>query len=110
MNACRKGSGSSRLVLFPVIMALFMASVTVAYAQGTTPTVSSVDVTSDPGIDGGYAIGDTIEVALTFSEAVTVVGTPTISLDIGGASATAEYSGAGTAPGGAAVQLHRSRT
>ena len=36
---------------------------------------------------------------LTFSEAVTVVGTPRITLDIGGAHGAAEYSGAGTTPG-----------
>ena len=80
-------------------MALFLASVSVAHAQSAAPTVSAVVVTSNPGDDGGYAIGETIEVTLTFSEAVTVVGTPGITLDIGGAYGAAEYSGAGTTPG-----------
>ena len=89
----------SRLVSTLAIMALFLASVSVAHAQSAAPTVSAVVVTSNPGDDGGYAIGETIEVTLTFSEAVTVVGTPRITLDIGGAHGAAEYSGAGTTPG-----------
>ena len=88
----------SRLVSTLAIMALFLASVSVAHAQSAAPTVSALVVTSNPGDDGGYAIGETIEVTLTFSEAVTVVGTPRITLDIGGAYGAAEYSGAGTTP------------
>ena len=89
----------NRLLPLLAIMALFLASVSVAHAQSAAPTVSAVVVTSNPGDDGGYAIGETIEVTLTFSEAVTVVGTPRITLDIGGAYGAAEYSGAGTTPG-----------
>ena len=40
----------------------------------------------------GYAIGDVIQLGLTFSEAVTVTGIPQITLDVGGASRTAPYS------------------
>ena len=40
-----------------------------------------------------------ITVGVTFSEAVTVTGTPQITLDIGGTERTADYSGAGTATG-----------
>ena len=70
------------------------ALVNPAYAQST---VSTVAVTSDPGEDGGYAIGDTIEVGLTFSEAVIVTGTPQITLDVGRQARTANYStGSGT--------------
>ena len=50
-------------------MALFLASVSVAHAQTTTPTVSTVAVTSDPGTDDTYALGDTIEVGLTLEGA-----------------------------------------
>ena len=66
----------------------------VAYAQGTptVPTIESVAVTSGPGEDGGYAIGDEIQVGLTFSEAVTVTGAPQLTLDVGGRNRTAEYS------------------
>ena len=61
-------------------------------AQSSTPTVQAVAIESDPGEDGGYAIGDEIQVGLTFSEAVTVTGAPQLTLDVGGQSRTAEYS------------------
>ena len=48
------------------------------------PAVSSVDVTSDPGDDDTYAIGDTIQVTVTFDQAVTVTGAPRIQLRVGG--------------------------
>ncbi len=56
-------------------------------------TVESVTVTSDPGTDETYITGDKIEVTVTFSEMVTVVGTPQVSLDVGGTTKTAGYSG-----------------
>ena len=75
-------------------MLALLVSAGVAYAQGTptVPTIESVAVTSDPGEDGGYAIGDEIQVGLTFSEAVTVTGTPQLTLDVGGRNRTSEYS------------------
>ena len=83
------------LPLLPLlaIMALFLASVTMAHAQTTTPTVSTVAVTSDPGTDLTYALGDTIEVGLTFDEAVTVTGTPYLLIDVGGTNRRASYQG-----------------
>ena len=51
------------------------------------PTVSTVEVTSDPGDDETYAIGDVIRVTVTFGAAVTVDtggGRPRIQLRIGG--------------------------
>ena len=77
-------------------MALFLGLVSVAHAQSATPTVSTVAITSDPGNDNTYTTLDVITVGVTFSEAVTVTGTPRITLDIGGTERTAEYSGAGT--------------
>ena len=72
----------------------------VAHAQTpTTPTVSTISVTSNPGTDNTYATGDKIEVTVTFSEAVTVTGTPRITLDIGGTEQTVDYSGAGPGTG-----------
>ena len=56
-------------------------------AEAVAPTVSSVVVTSHPGADETYAIGDTIQVTVTFGAAVTVDtsgGTPRIQLRIGG--------------------------
>ena len=46
----------------------------------TTPTISSVEFTSDPGADGVYIAGDHIEATVTFSEAVTVTGTPELTI------------------------------
>ena len=59
-------------------------------AEAVAPTVSSVAVTSAPGADETYAIGDTIQVTVTFDAAVTVDtsgGTPRIQLRVGGAGA-----------------------
>ena len=56
------------------------------------PAVSSVTLTSiDAGEDDTYAIGDTVEATVTFGEAMTVSGSPTLELDIGGTAAVAEY-------------------
>ena len=50
----------TRLLPLLAIMALFLGLVSVAHAQATTPTVSSVGVTSNPGTDNEYVTGDTI--------------------------------------------------
>ena len=71
----------------------------VAHAQGAAPTFSTLAITSNPGTDNTYATGDTITVGITFSEAVTVTGTPRITLDIGGQPRYASYTGAGSATG-----------
>ena len=64
----------------------------------TAPTVSSVAITSDTGDDevyldddGVYGIGDNVEVTVTFSENVTVLGSPQLELDIGGSAKSAAY-------------------
>ena len=84
------------LVPILAIMALVLASVSVAHAQATTPTVSTVAVTSDPGTDDTYALGDTIEVGLTFDEAVTVTGDPYLLIDVGGTNRRASYQSGST--------------
>ena len=76
-----------------------LSSLDYASAQSTTPTVSTVAITSSPGTDNTYALGDTITVSLTFSEAVAVTGTPYVTLDIGGQPRNAAYSSAGAATG-----------
>ena len=87
----------TRLLPLLAIMALFLASVTMAHAQTTTPTLSTVTVTSDPGTDDTYALGDTIEVGLTFDETVTVIGDPYLLIHVGGTNRRASYhSGSGT--------------
>ena len=57
----------------------------------TAPTVSSVAITSDPGDDDTYGLGDAIEVTMTFSEDVTVTGTPLLELDFDGTAKSASY-------------------
>ena len=60
----------------------------------TAPAVSTVSITSDPGDDHTYAVGDTIEVTVTFSEdvMVDVSGTMHIEIDVGGTARNASYS------------------
>ena len=48
----------------------------------TAPTVSSVAITSDPGDDDSYGLGDAIQVTVTFSEDVTVAGAPQLELNM----------------------------
>ena len=48
----------------------------------TAPTVSSLSITSDPGSDNTYGTGDTIRITVTFSEDVTVTGTPQLELNM----------------------------
>ena len=92
-----------RLLAAIAIIALLAVSGSVAQAQTvTTPTVSTVAVTSNPGTDNTYATGDKIEVTVTFSEAVTVStadGTPRLSIDIGGQPRNIPYDRAGTSTG-----------
>ena len=82
---------AARTVFLLAILALFLGSVSVAHAQTTAPTVSTVAVTSNPGTDDTYALGDTIEVGLTFSEVVTVTGAPYLLIDVGGTKRRADY-------------------
>ena len=61
------------------------------------PTVSSVEITSDPGQDNTYAAGENLELTATFSETVNVIGTPQLALTLGRQLKTADYDrGSGT--------------
>ena len=63
-----------------------------------TPTVSTVEISSDPETNRTYAAEDEIEVTVTFSETVEVTGTPQLRLELGGGRRTAAYEGgSGTA-------------
>ena len=57
----------------------------------TSPTVSSLAITSNPGGDQIYAAEDEIEVTVTFSETVVVTGTPRMRLRVGSRNRTAGY-------------------
>ncbi len=62
------------------------------------PTVSSLAITGASGsLNSRLNAGDTVSVSVTFSEAVTVSGTPQLALDVGGAPVQARYAtGTGT--------------
>ena len=83
----------SRILPIVAAMVLLLGVVSVVHAEAT---VSTVAITSNPGTDNNYATGDTITVTLTFSEAVTVTGTPYVVLDIGEQPRHAAYSGDGS--------------
>ena len=75
---------------------LALAATAVTNAVGTTPvapTVTGVEITSDPGADNTYAIGDMVEATVTFSfatnDAVDITGTPQLELDFAGTPKTA---------------------
>ena len=73
----------------------------------TSPTVSSVEITSDPGDDDTYGRGDWVAVLVTFSESVLVTGEPLLELNIGGVARTAEY---GLLPDGTIIDENSKRT
>ena len=50
-------------------------------------------VTSSAGADDTYAAGDTLEVTVTFDEAVTVTGTPRLEVAVGSNARQADYAG-----------------
>ena len=58
------------------------------------PYVTGVEIVDAPA-DGTYDTGDDITVAVTFSEAVTVDGSPQVALDIGGDTRNAVYRSGG---------------
>ena len=49
--------------------------------EAAGPRVSSISITSDPGSDETYAIGDTVVLQVAFTTAVSVTGTPQITLE-----------------------------
>ena len=57
----------------------------------TPPRVESLGIASNPGSDQTYAMGDGIEVRVTFSETVEVEGTPQLRLRVGNRTRTAGY-------------------
>ena len=62
--------------------------------DNTPSTVSSVSSTK---ADGSYKSGDQIPITVAFDEAVTVTGTPTLTLETGSSDAVVNYSsGSGT--------------
>ena len=71
------------------ILALAATTVTNAVGSTTAPTVSGVALTSAPGSDNTYAIGDAVEATVTFSAAVDITGSPQLELDFAGTAKAA---------------------
>jgi len=65
--------------------------------DGVVPTVSSVTSST---ANGTYKVGDAISIQVTFSESVTVSGTPQLTLETGGTDAVVDYA---SGSGGAAL-------
>ena len=79
-----------------------VAAGSIFIVDAVAPTVSSIDITSDPGDDDTYGTGDKIEVTVTFSEnmslPISISCSPEVvhceaelELDIGGTARTADY-------------------
>ena len=79
------------------------ARVSATVPSTTAPYVSSIAITSD----GGYTAGETIEVTVTFSQAVAVTGSPQLTLNVGGEDADGGLRQRDGRCG--PVQLHRGR-
>ena len=78
--------------------ALSRVAVTNETPDTTAPAVSGLAIGSNPGADQTYAMGDGIEVTVSFSETVKVEGTPQLRLRVGSRTRTAGYlRGSGTA-------------
>ena len=58
------------------------------------PEVTSVSLTSNPGSDSTYAIGDSVTATVTFNEAVDITGSPQITLLFGTAEKAANCAAA----------------
>ena len=67
------------------------------------PSVSAVAISSQAGEDSAYAIGERIEVTVTFDTAVTVTGTPRLALSIGSETRQADYAAGRSGGGGTEV-------
>ncbi len=61
--------------------------------DGVVPTVTSVTSTT---ANGSFKVGDAVVVTVTFSEAVTVTGTPQLTLETGTTDRTINYNGTGS--------------
>ena len=55
----------------------------------TAPEVSAVALTSNPGLDNTYSIGNTVSATVTFDNAVDITGTPQLELDFDGSAKAA---------------------
>ncbi len=59
-----------------------LSQVFVVDADRTTPATTDISIISNPGIGDTYCLGETVEVEVTYSEAVSVRGTPSVGLAV----------------------------
>ena len=59
-----------------------LSQVFVVDADRTTPATTDISIISNPGIGDTYRLGETVEVEVTYSEAVSVHGTPSVGLAV----------------------------
>ena len=64
---------------------------------GSNPRITGVALTSDPGADETYAIGESVEATVTFSDPVDVTGTPQLQVRLTDAGGGATPKNAGCA-------------
>lgn len=57
------------------------------------PSITSVSIRTRPANGTAYRAGEIVEVAVTFSEALRIGGSPQLDLDIGGEARTATFAG-----------------
>ncbi len=70
-----------------------LALAATAVTNVVAPTVTGVALTSNPGLDNTYSIGNTVSATVTFSAAVDITGAPQLELDFAG---TAKAAGCAT--------------
>ena len=81
------------LLAVTVALSLSNAAVLVAQTDTTAPTITSIEFGdhTTPESPHFHGIGATIEVAVTFSEEVTVTGTPKVTVQVGAYARNADY-------------------
>ena len=78
-------------------IALLSALLSVAFTSSSAFAQASVSNVTSSTADGSYKVGDAISIQVVFSEAVTVTGTPQLTLETGSTDAVVDYaSGTGT--------------
>ena len=99
------GVSGSEVTIAPLAVGRTTITVTAVQTAGSTAvatqyftvtvwprtTVSKLEITSDPGSDATYVIGDPIEVTVTFNQGVEVMGAPQLTLKVGDEDRAADY-------------------
>ena len=87
----RIGIFLSPIVWFGFFISTSLLSPVTAAAQSGVPAVTGVSIASSPASGSSYATGENIDVAVTFSRAVTVTGSPRLALTVGSRTRQAAF-------------------